>query len=68
MRTKKKWVTFGIVCVSLVLAMPLMTDCKEKSSIIKRYGEGFLEKKASGLRVLHLKGICKTGPEHYFMR
>lgn len=30
----------------------------KKSTIIKMHGKGFLEKKASGLRVLHLKGTA----------
>ena len=35
-----------------------MTDYVGKSTIIKRCGEEFLEEKASGLKVLHLKGTA----------
>lgn len=35
-----------------------MAGVGEKSTIIKRWGDGFLEEKASGLKVLHLKGTA----------
>jgi len=35
-----------------------MRQSTETSTVIKRYGDGFLEEKESGLRVLHLKGTA----------
>ncbi len=68
MRNKRLITLLGSVCLIVVLAaLPFMAACPapengapptEATTIINRYGDGFLEEKASGLRVLHLRGTA----------
>jgi hypothetical protein len=45
-----------LIQIFLCLLVVSVSSLAEEDNIIKRYGKGFLEEKASGLKVLHLKG------------
>jgi hypothetical protein len=58
MRKNKLAILFVYVCLLSIVAIPQISAFAEglPSKIIKVYGKSFLEEKASGLRVMHLRG------------